>query len=138
MYIDHIGIAVKNIEEAIKYWETVFEYRQATEVVLNTRQKVYVVFMQKSDSLTIKLIQPSEESSTVTRFLKKGGSFHHLCFKTEKLDPTMRELKEKGLRAIVPPQPGEAFGDNPIAFFFSKGMNIEVIDTDHRAKRIQD
>ncbi len=136
MHIDHIGIAVKDIEEAIRYWETVFDYRQATEVVLNTRQKVYVAFMEKDDSLTVKLIQPSEASSTVTRFLKKGGTLHHLCFKTEDLDSGVVELKERGLRSIVPPQPGEAFGDHPIAFFFGKGLNIEVIDTDCRAKRI--
>lgn len=138
MHIDHVGIAVKNIEQAISHWETVFGYRQATEVVLNTLQKVYVVFLEKEGSMTIKLIQPSEESSSVTRFLQKGGTLHHLCFKTKNLENKVVELKENGLRLIVPPQPGEAFDNEPIAFFFGKGMNIEVIDTDKRAKKIVD
>jgi len=62
MKIDHIGIAVKDIEHAIKYWNDVFGYKQATEVVLNTRQKVFNVFIQ-----TITVI--------FLRFSFKEGSF---------------------------------------------------------------
>ena len=136
MKIDHIGIAVKNINNAIEYWENTFGYRQATEVVLNTRQKVHVAFLEKEDSITIKLIQPSDMTSTVADFLRKGGSLHHLCFKTDNLETTVVELKDKGLISSVAPQPGEAFDDNLIAFFLAKDrLNIEVIDTDARRNR---
>jgi methylmalonyl-CoA/ethylmalonyl-CoA epimerase len=138
MNIDHIGIAVKDINQAIQYWQNIFGYKQATEVVLNTRQKVLVSFMEKENSMTIKLIQPSEESSTLTNFIKKGGSLHHLCFKTDNLEEKIVELKGKGMLTLTPPQPGEAFDNNLIAFLFAKNnMNIELIDTDERAKRIE-
>ena len=138
MNIDHIGIAVKDINKSLKYWEDSFGYKQSTEIVLNTKQKVNVVFLEKDDSITIKLIQPSEESSTLTNFLKKGGSLHHLCFKTDNMEEKVIELKEKGLHSLVPPQPGEAFDNNLIAFLFTKdNMNIELIDTDIRAKKLE-
>ena len=40
MIIDHLGIVVKSIEKGINYWEEVFGYKQMTEIVINTRQKV--------------------------------------------------------------------------------------------------
>ena len=46
MVVDHIGIVVKSIEEGISYWEKVFGYKQMTEIVINTRQKVKAVFKQ--------------------------------------------------------------------------------------------
>lgn len=50
MIIDHLGIVVKSIDEGIKYWEEVFGYKQMTEVVINTRQKVKVVFIKRKFS----------------------------------------------------------------------------------------
>lgn len=137
MNIDHIGIAVKDINQAIEYWKDFFGYIQATEIVLNTRQKVLVTFMEKESSITIKLIQPSEDASPLHNFIKKGGSLHHLCFMTDDLEKKVIELKGKGMLTLTPPQPGEAFDNNLIAFLFAKNnMNIELIDTKKRAKRI--
>ena len=48
MNIDHIGIVVKSIEKSILYWEDVFGYKQKTEIVINTRQHVKVVFSGKT------------------------------------------------------------------------------------------
>lgn len=139
MIIDHIGIAVKSIEQGIEHWQNVFGYRQATEIVVNTRQKVKVAFMEKPGSLTVKLISPSDDSSPLHKFLAKGEGMHHLCFKCDDLQDQLEDLKARGLRVIAPPQPGEAFADENIAFVFAKmGLNIEIIDTDKRAKRIPD
>jgi len=137
MNIDHIGIVVRSLEKGIAHWEEIFGYRQMTEIVLNTRQKVKVVFLEKRNSMTIKLIEPSEETSPVYTFAKKGGGLHHLCFKCDSIDVELSRLKEMGLRVLAPPQPGEAFDNENIAFVFAKqGLNIEVIDTDKRARLI--
>jgi methylmalonyl-CoA/ethylmalonyl-CoA epimerase len=137
MIIDHIGIAVKSIEKACEHWESVFGYRQLTEIVVNTRQKVKVVFLSKEDSIMIKLIEPTDESSPIYRFARKGGGLHHLCFKCGKLGEELKRLNEMGLKTLVPPQPGEAFENNDIAFIFAgHGLNIELIDTDKKARKI--
>mgnify|MGYP001007032593 FL=1 len=134
MKIDHICFAVKNIMEGISYWETVFGYRQMTEVVQNSLQKVKVVFLRKDDSIMVKLIEPQEDNSSLINFVNRGGGFHHLCFRVEDMEEELHELKEKGLIMLVPPQPGEAFNNHNIAFLLARyGTNIELIDTDEKA-----
>jgi methylmalonyl-CoA/ethylmalonyl-CoA epimerase len=132
--IDHIGIAVKSLEESIVHWQTVFGYRQSTEIIVNTRQKVRVAFLRKAGSLTVKLIEPTDSSSSVYAFAKRGGGLHHLCFKCEQLEDGIAKLSSQGLRVLVQPQPGEAFDNENIAFLFDmQGLNIELIDTDKKA-----
>jgi methylmalonyl-CoA/ethylmalonyl-CoA epimerase len=135
MIIDHICFAVKNLEEGIAYWDRVFGYRQMTGIVVNSLQKVRVVFMSKENSLTIKLIEPLEGNNSLVNFVNRGGGFHHLCFRCDSIDKELKDLKEKGLISLVPPQPGEAFNNHNIAFVLGKyGMNIEIIDTDEKAE----
>ncbi len=134
MKIDHICFAVKDISEGISYWESVFGYRQMTEVVQNSLQKVKVTFLCKDDSVLVKLIEPLEENLSLVNFVNRGGGFHHLCFRVESMERKLKELKDKGLITLVPPQPGEAFNNHEIAFLLAKyGLNIELIDTDEKA-----
>ncbi len=137
MVIDHIGIVVKSLEQGIEYWEKVFGYKQMTESVINTRQKVKVVFLTKEDSLLIKLIEPSDETSPVYKFAMKGGGLHHLAFRCKEISEEIIRLKNLGLRVITNPQPGEAFENNQIAFLLgNQALNIELIDTDKKASKI--
>jgi methylmalonyl-CoA/ethylmalonyl-CoA epimerase len=134
MKIDHICFAVKNLEEGIAYWEDVFGYRQMTEVVQNSLQKVKVVFLSKEDSVLVKLIEPGEGNQSLINFVNRGGGFHHLCFRVEDMETQLKDLKGKGLLTLVPPQPGEAFNNHDIAFLLARyGLNIELIDTDEKA-----
>lgn len=136
MKLDHICFAVKNIEEGISYWESVFGYRQMTDTVINTLQKVKVVFLSKEESLLIKLIEPLLDNQSLINFVNRGGGFHHICFRVDEMADTMKELNGKGLLTLVPPQPGEAFNNNDIAFLLAKyGINVEIIDTDEKAGR---
>ena len=135
MVIDHVGIVVKNIAKGIEHWKDLFGYTQKTGVVVNTRQKVKVVFLKKENSITIKLTEPIDETSPIYPFAKKGGGLHHLCFKCENLSNQLEEYSKKRLRVLFPPQPGEAFENEDIAFLFAgQGLNIELIDTDKKAE----
>ncbi|MBN2611593.1 MAG: VOC family protein [Bacteroidales bacterium] len=134
MIIDHICIAVKNLEESINYWKEVFGYNQMTMVVVNSRQKVKVVFLDKPQSLMIKLIEPLEDNKSLVNFVEMGGGFHHVCFKCDDLESQISKLQGSGVRMLVPPQPGEAFNNHNIAFFWAKNrINFELIDTDEKA-----
>ena len=101
MKIDHICFAVKNIEEGIAYWERVFGYRQMTEVVINSIQKVKVSFLSKEDSITVKIIEPLETNQSLINFVNRGGGFHHLCFKCSDINVSMEELKKQGLLSTL-------------------------------------
>ncbi len=130
MIIDHIGIVVSSLEEGIRQWERLFGYEKNSDIVVNTRQKVRVVFLSRPDSLTIKLIEPSEASSPVAAFAHRGGGLHHVCFRCDNMQTQIPLLKEKGARFVVPPQPGEAFRNHDVAFFLTENnLNIELIDT---------
>lgn len=130
MVIDHIGVVVRSLEQGIQHWQEIFGYQRNSSIVTNTRQKVRVVFLTKNDSLTIKLVEPSDAGSPVAAFARKGGGLHHICFRCEKLTDGIAELEAKGARVLVPPQPGEAFKNHDIAFLFAdNSLNIELIDT---------
>ena len=136
MVVDHLGIVVKSVEQGIEYWEKVFGYKQMTEIVVNTRQKVKVVFLTKENSLIVKLIEPTDETSPIYRIARKGGGLHHLAFRCKEINEEITRLKSLGLRVITNPQPGEAFENNQIAFLLGdQALNIELIDTDKKAKR---
>ena len=67
----------------------------------------------------------------------KGGGLHHICFKCGDMNNEINRLTGKGLRVLSAPQPGEAFGNEDIAFIFTKhGLNIELIETDIKAERL--
>lgn len=137
MVIDHIGVVIPRIADGIKQWTTIFGYSQMTEEVTDTRQKVRVVFMAKEGSCTVKLIEPTDESSPVYRFAQKGGGLHHLCFKCGNIDAAVERYRDLGLRVLFEPQPGEAFDGERIAFVFAKqGLIVELIDTEKKAKRL--
>ncbi len=139
MKIDHICFAVKNIEEAVEYWERVFDYRQMTEIIVNSLQKVKVTFLKKPDSILIKLIEPLEDNQSLVNFVNRGGGFHHICFKCDDMNKEIKNLNDKGLLTLVRPQPGEAFNNNNIAFLLARyGLNIELIDTDEKAGILRD
>ena len=135
LVVDHVGIVVRNIEKGIELWEQNFGYRQLTEVVLNTRQQVKVVFLEKKDSVQIKLIEPSSPESPIAARARAGGGLHHLCFRSADMARTLQEFESQGMRVITQPQPGEAFNNEDIAFVFAgQGLNIEVVETTERAK----
>jgi methylmalonyl-CoA/ethylmalonyl-CoA epimerase len=134
MIIDHIGIVVRSIEDGIIKWKKLFDYDQMTEIVLNSKQNVKVVFLKKDGSTLIKLVEAINENSPVFEYSKKGGGLHHICFKCENLDLEIEKLKELGIRITAEPQIGEAFGNNRISFVYARdGINIELIDTDFKA-----
>jgi methylmalonyl-CoA epimerase len=138
MKIDHICFAVKNLQDGIDYWKRVFGYRQMTKIVENSRQKVKVTFLEKDDSITIKLIEPVVGNQSLQNFVNRGGGFHHVCFKCSDIEEKIDELKNEGLILLVPPQVGEAFNNNNIAFLLARyGLCIELIDTDEKAEMLQ-
>lgn len=138
MVIDHVAIVVPSIESGIASWVRFFGYQQATEIVANTKQKVNIVFMEKPGSLPVKLVEPSDPTSPVYAFSLKGGGLHHLCFRGECLTEDLKTMVKKGARILVPPEAGEAFENEEISFVYvAQGLNIELIDTEKRARRIR-
>lgn len=133
MIIDHIGIVVRSLEDGIQQWEDMFGYKKNSDIVLNTRQKVRVVFLAKKNSIPVKLLEPADEKSSVFLFARRGGGLHHLCFRCDDLKVQIPILEAKEAKFLVPPEPGEAFKNNDIAFFLARNnLNVELIDTEEK------
>ena len=134
MILDHIGVVVPSLTDGMRQWECSFGYRKNSQIVVNSRQKVRVVFLHKQNSITIKLLEPVGDVSPVSAVARKGGGLHHLCFRCLDMPSQIASLRSLGAVLMVPPEPGEAFNGKDIAFLMAKGnLNIELISTTEKA-----
>lgn len=105
--IDHLGIAVQNIEEVLPYFEGVLGLKcYAIEEVED--QKVKTAFL-KVGEVKLELLEPTSPESAVAKFLEKGGKgIHHVAFAVEDgVANALAECDSKGIRLIdKAPRPG--------------------------------
>jgi methylmalonyl-CoA epimerase len=99
MKINHLGIATKGIEEALKFWEDALGLENVhTETVAD--QKVRVAMLPIGES-RIELLEPTSEDSPISKFLeKRGGGIHHVAVEVEDIEAALAKLKETGARLI--------------------------------------
>lgn len=99
MKINHLGIASKDIEEALKFWGDALGLENVhTEVVED--QKVRVAMLPIGES-RIELLEPTSEDSPISKFLeKRGGGIHHIAVEVEDIEKSLAKLKSKGMRLI--------------------------------------
>ena len=98
-HIEHIGIAVKNIEEAKKYYEGVLGLKcYSVEEVAD--QKVKTAFFKIGET-KIELLEAMSEDSPVAKFIeKRGEGIHHIAFATGDVNKSLTEVEEKGVKLI--------------------------------------
>lgn len=97
--INHIAIAVKDVEESLKFWRDAMGL-QVDHIEDVPSQKSEVVFIPVGDS-EVELVRPTSSDSGVAKFVEeKGGGMHHLCFEVDDIDEMLVQLKEKGVRLI--------------------------------------
>jgi methylmalonyl-CoA/ethylmalonyl-CoA epimerase len=98
-HIEHIGIAVNSLEEAIPYYENMLGLKcYAVEEV--AEQKVKTAFFQVGDT-KIELLESTSPDGPVGKFIeKKGQGVHHLAFAVDNVNDSLNELGEKGVQLI--------------------------------------
>ncbi len=98
-HIEHIGIAVKSIEIARKYYEDVLGLScYAIEEVKD--QKVKTAFFKLGDT-KIELLEPTDPESPVAKFIeKRGEGIHHIAFAVKDIESSIEELQTKGVQMI--------------------------------------
>ncbi len=97
--IEHIGIAVANLDEAIKYWENVMGLK-CYNIEEVADQKVRTAFF-KIGEVKIELLEATSEDSTIAKFIaNKGQGVHHVAFKMEDTNQALKEAEQKGVRLI--------------------------------------
>lgn len=99
MKINHLGIATKGIDEALKFWEDALGLENVhTEIVED--QKVRVAMLPIGES-RIELLEPTSDNSPISKFIeKRGGGIHHIAVEVENIEESLAQLKAKGMRLI--------------------------------------
>lgn len=99
MKINHLGIATKGIDEALKFWEKALGLENVhTETVED--QKVRVAMLPIGDT-RIELLEATSDDSPIAKFLeKRGGGIHHIAVEVEDIEGALAKLKAEGMRLI--------------------------------------
>ncbi len=99
MKINHLGIATKGIDEALKFWENALGLENVhTETVED--QKVRVAMLPIGDA-RIELLEPTSDDSPISKFLeRRGGGIHHIAVEVENIEQALEKLKSEGMRLI--------------------------------------
>jgi methylmalonyl-CoA/ethylmalonyl-CoA epimerase len=99
MQIDHIGVVVRDIQEALKVYQAALGL-PLREVVEVPNQKVEVAFLPVGES-NIELVQPLSDDTGIAKFLKeRGEGIHHICLKVSDIESALDQLKAHGVELI--------------------------------------
>ena len=117
-HIEHIGIAVENLEEAIRYYERILGLScYAIEEVKD--QKVKTAFFRVGQT-KIELLEATAPDSPIAKFIeKKGQGIHHLAFAVNDLQQCLDEAQEKGV-TLIDTKPRKGAEELNIAFLHPK------------------
>ena len=125
--IDHIGIAVASLDEALKFWERSLGIK-CTGVEEVAEQKVRTAFLPLGDT-EVELLEATDPESPVAKFIeKRGEGIHHLAIRVENLEEALEKMKALGLR-MIDEKPRYGAGGARIAFVHPKtagGVLLEL------------
>ena len=120
MRVDHIAIAVNNVDEALKNYQNVLKIEKVEkEEVPN--EKVRVV-MLKLENSRIELMEPMAEDSPISKFLReKGEGIHHIAITADNIEEDVAHAKKNGMRFLGEIRSG-SYG-RKITFIHPKSLN---------------
>ena len=125
--LDHIGIAVKNMDEALAFYRDTLGISPTGEEIIE-EQKVKVAFLPLGDT-ELELLESTSPDGPVAKFIeKRGEGIQHIALRVENIEETLKELKEKDFR-LIDQQPRYGAGNARIAFLHPKatgGILLEI------------
>ena len=115
--IDHLGVAVPGLDAAITAWEALgFRVQERHDV---PTEKVRTAFLPVGES-HVELLEPTDPSSAIARFLEKRSGLHHVCVLVDDLDAALAEMKARGV-PLLDETPRVGAGGCRVAFVHPKG-----------------
>ncbi len=127
--INHVGIAVNSIDEAVKLYTEVLGLEvKGIEVV--AEQKVRTAIIPVGES-KIELLESTDPDGTIAKYIeRRGEGLHHLAFEVSNIDDALATMVNKGI-ALIDEKPRKGIEDTSIAFLHPKGTRvlIELVET---------
>ncbi|MBP2633270.1 MAG: methylmalonyl-CoA epimerase [Firmicutes bacterium] len=127
--VDHIGIAVDNLEEAKKFYTEMLGMKASGEEVVE-EQKVKVCFIPSGDS-ELELLESTSPDGPIAKFIEKNGGrngIQHIALRVDNIEQTIADLMAKGVR-MIDEKPRYGAGGSSIAFVHPKatgGILVEL------------
>lgn len=130
--IDHVGIAVRSLSEALRIYRAMELDVSSVEEVPAQRTRVAIVPIGDS---RVELLESMEADSPVARFIsKRGEGIHHICFQVDDIAETLRKLRSAGMRLVdQSPRPGA--GGCLVAFVHPQSTGGVLIELSQRTEK---
>lgn len=128
--VDHIGIAVKDLEQAKKFYTEVLGMKAMGEEVVE-QQKVKVCFIPTGDS-EVELLESTAPDGPIAKFIEKNGEgIQHIALRVDNIENALADLKEKGVR-LIDEKPRYGAGGASIAFVHPKATGGILLELSER------
>ena len=122
--INHIGIAVNNIEESLKLYTEVLGLK-LKDIEVSAEQKVKTALIPVGESM-IELIESTDPEGTIAKFIeKRGEGLHHIALEVDDIRESLKALGEKAV-PLIDNEPRKGVGNTDIAFLHPKGTKVLV------------
>ncbi len=124
--IDHLGIAVANLENSLNIFKNILGMECTGEEVVE-EQNVKVAFLPVGES-ELELLESTSPDGSIAKFIeKKGEGIHHIAFEVDDLEAKLEELEKEGVR-LIDKKPRYGAGGARIAFLHPKSTNGILIE----------
>jgi len=128
--VDHIGIAVKDLEASISFYRDIFVLEMAGSEVVE-EQKVKVAFFPVGDT-EVELLESTSEDGPIAKFIEKNGEgIQHIAFKVENIEEAIEYMLSKGMK-MIDEKPRYGAGGAKIAFVHPKSSNRVLVELSER------
>jgi methylmalonyl-CoA/ethylmalonyl-CoA epimerase len=128
--MDHVGVAVKNLDDAVRVYCEALGFKLEGIHVL-TERRVRVAFLTTGGQTNVELLEPLDSESTIAKFLEtRGEGIHHFAMKVENIEEALAEYKKRGV-ALIDETPKAGAGGARIAFVHPKstrGVLLELCE----------
>lgn len=123
--LDHLGIAVANLDEAIRVYKTLGLSCSQVETVLEQKVRTSTLPLGETN---LELLEPTEANSPIGKFLAtRGGGIHHLALQVENIEEKLLVLKSLGLR-LIDETPRIGLGGSHVAFIHPQSTFNTLIE----------
>ena len=126
--IDHIGVMVRDIDEAVKVFSEIFGFRKVDSSPYTDSEGDFKSAKVAAGEVTIELIEPLNPNGSLANFLqKRGEGLHHISIEVDDIDRELELLRTKGVRLIN--EEAQVVGDSKVAFVHpaaTKGILVEL------------
>ena len=126
MKLEHIGIAMRSIEEGAKIWEGILGF--TPEAIIEVKSQKVRVAIFDAGGVKIELLEPLGDNGPIARFLeKKGEGLHHLCFEVKDIEKLLKDFKSKGIK-LVDEVPRSGASAKKVAFLHPSSIHGVLIE----------